>query len=1198
MKTWVKWALAGGLLILSTPLLLAAFVVLFLDQDHYKAQLSDAVEWRTGRPLIIEGDLKLAAGVKPRFYAETIRYPNADWGAQPWAIEVDKAVFAVDLWALLRGKLLVEDIVLEKPRLWVEKNPAGVYNLAVLRRSRSQSQSGSGSGAPRTTLPWGLDVSGARVINGEISVAARNRHWDVRIHDARATSGGPGQPVVVDFRGAVEDTPVTASATLGSLETLFTWQPSPLSVNGHVGGEENRVRATGSAKNLLKWRGVDLDLEFDLAHPAELSALAARPLPPQLGTVKGRARFEQPGLLSTMALREIELASTKWGLRGVLSGEIARLYNRTGIDLNFSAAGTLDRAPPVYLVALTGQDDAAAPLKAGVTARIYGSSRDLNLRVENATLENPALSIAARGEVGFVDGAWRGSLPVSLTLNNAGNAGNVGNAGKPKELPGRVLSPIGPLTAEAGLTRDQGAWRLSDVKLSVEREALSIKVAGAVNQLSTRPSGLLYVIAEAEDDRYLRPLFAAPPPPDAVADLKLEAALAFSPGVLRATMDQLSGQVYGVALSASGSIAELNRLRGIDLAISGEAEGLQALSPPPGRAWPTSGAVRVDAKLADDESGALHLTGISASVAPVANAPGASFDLAARGEIRNLGASMAADFNVELALADAGPVQTLFAGSKAAAFLQAVTPLKASGNLYSLGPADWRMRDIKAASQGDGPDKMGATMTGEVAAFAPLEARLGVVLSDLAVAGLPAAWNVPRPRGGMLDVSLDLSARHGAVSVKNITAALDSAEVSMAAQGDIDRLSPIAVNNLEVKFEAASVAALEWPAIAGFNPGNPVSGIVTMRATGARSNHSTVDLQIGANDVRGALDWGWPEDPKAVPEVKADLRSGRFYLAEILATPATKKTRFFSAAPINTGWIHKLNGRIDLAATAAGSRLIDLRDVRAQLVLKDGTLAQTVAGQMGQGKLALSLGIDARSQPFSAEFKMNGKDLDAGGLVAFRTDNFIDNGAFDADIEISATGSSMAELANAADGRVSLGLNRAKMKNQTLDFIGGDIFSNLVTIINPFRSIGEYIDIECGVVHFDVERGMAVSENRLALKTDKVTLFGGGVIDLDDESLKILITPKARKGFGINPSSLAKIVRLGGTLAEPKIEADSSRLPETVATVWAALYSGGLSLIAQGWFDRNQANADVCGLAGGGTVKQPDVSAQPGKNKE
>ena len=1189
MKTWVKWALAGGLLILSTPLLLAAFVVLFLDQDHYKAQLSDAVEWRTGRPLIIEGDLKLAAGVKPRFYAETIRYPNADWGKQPWAIEVDKAVFAVDLWALLHGKLLVEDIVLEKPRLWVEKNPAGVYNLAVLRRSQSK------SGAPRTTLPWGLDVSGARVINGEISVAARNRHWDVRIHDARATSGGPGQPVVVDFRGAVEDTPVTASATLGSLETLFTWQPSPLSVNGHVGGEENRVRATGSAKNLLKWRGVDLNLEFDLAHPAELSALAARPLPPQLGTVKGNARFDQPGRLSTMALRDIQLASAKWGLRGVLSGEIARLYNRTGIDLNFSAAGTLDRAPPVYLVALTGRDDAAAPLKAGVTARVHGSSRDLNLHIENATLENPALSIAARGEVGFVDGAWRGSLPVSLTLNNAGDAGD---AGKPEELPGRALSSIGPLTAEAELTRDQGAWRLSDVKLSVEREALSIKVAGAVNQLTTRPSGLLYVIAEAEDDRYLRPLFDDPPPPDAVADLKLEAALAFSPGVLRATVDQLSGQVYGVALSASGGIAELNRLRGIDLAISGEATGLQDLPPPPGRAWPASGAVRVDAKLADDESGALHLTGISASVASLADAPGASFDLAARGEIRNLGASMAADLDVELALADAGPVQTLFAGSQAAAFLQAVTPLKASGNLYSLAPADWRMRDIKAASQGGGPGEMGATMTGEVAAFAPLDARLRVALSDLAVAGLPAAWNVPRPRGGMLDVSLDLSARRGEVSVKNITAALDSAEVSMAAQGDIDRLKPIAVNNMEVKFEAASVAALEWPAIAGLNPGNAVSGIVTMRATGARSNHSTVDLQIGANDMRGKLDWGWPEDPKAVPEVKADLRSGRFYLAEILATPATKKTRFFSAAPINTNWIHKLNGRIDLAATAAGSRLIDLRDAHAQLVLKDGTLAQTVAGQMGQGKLAMRLGIDARSQPFSAEFKMNGKDLDAGGLVAFRTDNFIDNGTFDADIEISATGASMAELASAADGRVSLGLNRAKMKNQTLDFIGGDIFSNLVTIINPFRSIGEYIDIECGVVHFDVARGMAVSENRLALKTDKVTLLGGGVIDLDDESLKILITPKARKGFGINPSSLAKIVRLGGTLAEPKIEADSSRLPETVAAVWAALYSGGLSLLAQGWFDRNQANADVCGLAGGAKVKELDVSVQPGKNKE
>ena len=164
MKTWVKWALGVLLLILSAPLLL----VLFIDQAHYKQQLSDAVEVGTGRPLVIAGPLKLPIGMKPGLYAESIYYPNAPWAAHPWAIEVDKAVFAVDLWALLDGKLLVDNIVLEKPRIWVERNSAGVHNLAVLP---PRPQSGGAAPFP----PPGLEISGAEIIDGEIAVAARNR---------------------------------------------------------------------------------------------------------------------------------------------------------------------------------------------------------------------------------------------------------------------------------------------------------------------------------------------------------------------------------------------------------------------------------------------------------------------------------------------------------------------------------------------------------------------------------------------------------------------------------------------------------------------------------------------------------------------------------------------------------------------------------------------------------------------------------------------------------------------------------------------------------------------------------------------------------------------------------------------------------------------------------------------------------------
>ena len=1191
-KAWVKWVLAAGVLILSVPLLLT----LFIDQEHYKQQLSDAVEASTGRPLVIDGALKLAIGWKSGFHAESIRYPNAPWGSRPWAIEVDKATFVVDLWALLRGKLLVEDIILERPRVWVEHNPAGVFNLEVLQPR---------SGEARTALPWGLEVSGASVIDGEIAFATRNRHWDIHIHNARAESGGPGKPVVVDFRGEVEETPIVASAKLGSLETLFTYQPSPVSAVGWVGTDDNPVRAEGRAGDLLKWRDIDLQLDFEVAQVAELSGLAGTPLP-DIGTVSGHARLLQSDWFSTMTLRDIELQSAEWGLRSTLSGEITEVYQRRGIDLNFSAAGAIEHPLVARLTRFAGQinpanptkpANSAVPLNAEVTARLHGSAQKLRFQVKTAKIENADLVIDARGAVDFIDGEWSGSLPVSFTLKNGAPAALSG-----KTRSGKTLPPLGPLTAEAELTRAQESWRLNDVKMSVAREALSVKVAGVVNDLTAEPSGHLYVIAEADDGRYLQPFFAEHMTLPPMSGLKLEAAVGFSDDTVRATVDKLSGRVYGVDLSASGDIAvidtsdasdasdKIRRLRGVDLKVSGRADGLQQLPPVAGRALPRSGPVRVEARLGDDESGAFHLTDITASVT------GAPIELAARGAIRNLGAAMDTDLAVELTLSDAGPVQALFADSKSAAFLaglpQAVVPLKATGKLRSRGK-DWTLEDIKVVSEAA---QVKAELAGEITAFAPLDARFHLDIDKLPTSGLPASWNVPRLADGNLDISLDLTVRQFAVGVKNIAANLDSADAKLGLHGDIDRLNPIAINKLKLEFEAASVAALAWPLAAGFIPDNPVSASVTVQATGVHSSHFSVDAKVGANDLHGSFVWdrpkNWQGPGKGVSRVKAELVSERLNLAEILTPPAEKKSQFFSRVPINADWMHNFNGRIDLTAGEAGDHRMNMHDVRAWLVLDEGKLQQTVVGRMGQGELAMRFAIDAHARPFSAEFKLNGKQLDTAGLVVFREDNSIDNGTFHSAIEITTEGLSVADFAANANGRASFRLNGARMKNQSLDFIGGDIFSNLVTLFNPFRAIGEYVDIECSVMEFDIEKGVATSKNGLAMKTDKVTLLGGGYIDLGDESLKILISPKARKGFGINASSLAKIVRVGGTLSKPEIEADSSRLLETGATVWGALYTGGLTLFLKGLFDLNHANADVCGLAGGAQVKERDITAK------
>ena len=122
----------------------------------------------------------------------------------------------------------------------------------------------------------------------------------------------------------------------------------------------------------------------------------------------------------------------------------------------------------------------------------------------------------------------------------------------------------------------------------------------------------------------------------------------------------------------------------------------------------------------------------------------------------------------------------------------------------------------------------------------------------------------------------------------------------------------------------------------------------------------------------------------------------------------------------------------------------------------------------------------------------------------------------------------------------------------------------------------EWIDAECGAFFLEVENGVARTDRGMAIKFHDFTLIGGGQIDLSNEQLDIVFASKARKGLGINTNTLAKMVRVGGTIKNPEIGADSKGLFKTGLALGAALASGGLSLIAQGLLDKQVANSDVC----------------------
>lgn len=1203
-------------LLIAAPLL----ATLFIDQAYYKTKISHAVESATGRPLIIAGDLRFALGLRPRIEAHRVKYPNAEWGARPWAADIEAAEFTLDLRALLRGKVRVAEVVLRRPRLHIEKNADGVYNLATGAFKRD-------AGGAAVALPLWLNVAGVDVVDGDLTVQTRNRHWDLRIERGRIDIPARDAPVTVEARGAFEEAPAEASATLAALDALLAREPSALQFAGWLGDESNRISGAGRALDLLRWRGVDLQLDYQIAALPALSKVFVVNFP-AIEPFAGHADYHQPRRLWSMQLRDIEARSAQFGLRGVVTGQIRKLYRIKDMDLRVTAAGDLAHPVGDWLAGLAGDrhshsgdgggdggdgadgdgggDSGGGKFATEITAALRGSVREFDLTVESATAENARLVLRAAAPGVFKRAArkWRGQLPLAVTVKDAAAVAAVPAIAALGEPVQAALAEFAPVTATATVERTAaGAWNLRGIEANLAREsaAAAVEITGAVDDMTgveREIAGRLTVSAAAAHGEFLRPWLAgiAPawPALPKVSEVKAGGEIAFTGRAWRADSARVAGRVYGVEVAAEGRIADLRRWRGVDMAVTARADSLRHLPLPSAAALAALGAAQAQARLADDAAGAFHLADLRA----LTGADESPLKAWARGEIRDLGPGMRATVALDAQLDSLAPFAARLPAAPAGEFaplLARALPLRASATLHSTSPADWALRDITVApaAVADSKPRLNAELTGAVARFTPLDARLHFAVDGVALADLPDGWNIPRPRGGELEARLELVAGRGGWRVENLRAEVDHAAVEMTARGGVERLNPLAIAALDVEFSAPDWLAMNWLGGRRVARGVPVAGRITA-SVDAAGEHAAVDITVGGSDIRGNVDWqaaGGGDgggDQNARPKITAKLDSSRLDLREIFGTPpkppkpTPPRARLFSPARIDAGWMRAVDADLQLTAAALATRRLDLRDVALQFDLQNGVLRQSVAAGMGAGELTAALAIDAGAAPLRAEISAHGKQLDTANVVAIHKDDFIVGGAFDLDVELKSSGDSAAELAAAAAGEASLALTGARMKNQSLDIFGGDIFSNLVTAVNPFRSIGEYVDIECAIAHLDVEDGVATIRDRLAVKTDRVTLSGGGDINLGSEELKIVILPRARKGFGINTASLAKIVRLGGTLAQPKIEADASRLLQTGAEWLAAVYSAGWSLIAQGLFDRIQANTDVCGQNGVG----------------
>jgi uncharacterized protein involved in outer membrane biogenesis len=179
----------------------------------------------------------------------------------------------------------------------------------------------------------------------------------------------------------------------------------------------------------------------------------------------------------------------------------------------------------------------------------------------------------------------------------------------------------------------------------------------------------------------------------------------------------------------------------------------------------------------------------------------------------------------------------------------------------------------------------------------------------------------------------------------------------------------------------------------------------------------------------------------------------------------------------------------------------------------------------------------------------------------------------DLNLALSGSGATFRELAASANGTISLRQGEGDIDNDFAGYMMRDMVSQVFSAINPMAEKSRYTRLNCGFFEIDIVDGVAKTR-AVGLQTDKLAIASVGTLNLATEALDLSFRVKQREGIGVSFAGVINpYIRVGGTLASPALTFDKKRGFLTGAV---AALTGGLSILAQGVWDRYLSRDDYC----------------------
>ncbi|SEM99520.1 AsmA family protein [Nitrosomonas marina] len=262
-----KWIV---IVLLSLSLLIAAVIALMdwnWARDYAVRQLSEI----TGRSLVIEGDMDIDWSLAPHIRLERIRLENASWSERPYMIEISALELRVDLRSLITGKIVLPEILLLNPAVFLEKSADGMANWELDIAPVGDPVPDARAEFPvieRLIIENGLlvyvDPTADTDLKAALSLVSGVEN-DRESFTLQAEGKLQGKSLHVDLK---------ADPLLALQETN---KPYKLALD--VGLDDTAAKITGTLRQPLQLKGMDVYFEIHGPNPSRVSDIIGFPMP-------------------------------------------------------------------------------------------------------------------------------------------------------------------------------------------------------------------------------------------------------------------------------------------------------------------------------------------------------------------------------------------------------------------------------------------------------------------------------------------------------------------------------------------------------------------------------------------------------------------------------------------------------------------------------------------------------------------------------------------------------------------------------------------------------------------------------------------------------------------------------------------------------------------------------------------------------